>query len=376
MSITIDKKSSKFFKELPYKEAPYSKKNWGNPNHSLCSYQGKLKPALAYHLVKTFVPAGGTVFDPFAGVGTIPFEGALNGRHAYGMDISPLAYIVSNAKLHRNNRDTCLMYIRQLEDYILNTNIAQAYFENNAIFGFNKSLQEYYHPETFGEILKARVFVHEHFPETSEEMLVVSSLLHILHGNRPYALSRRSHPIVPYAPSGDFEYKNLIEKLTEKVEKSVSVELPTNFVEGEVFFSDSTKKWSDEIKDLDAIITSPPFFDSTRFYLANWIRLWFLGWDDNDFDTKPSEFVDEKQKASFNVYDSIFTQAKERLKNDGYFVMHLGKSKKCDMGEVLQTKARHWFNHARLYSESVDDIETFGIKDLGTVATHQYLIMH
>ena len=316
------------------------------------------------------------MFDPFAGVGTIPFEGALNGRHAFGMDISPLAFIVSNAKLHRNDHDTCLTYIRRLEDYILNANVAEAYFKNQAAFGFNKSLQDYYHPDTFKEILKARVFVQEHFPASSEEMLVVSSLLHILHGNRPYALSRRSHPIVPYAPSGDFEYKNLIEKLTEKVEKSVSVELPDNFVEGEVFFADSTTKWNNEIKDLDAIITSPPFFDSTRFYLANWIRLWFLGWNDNDFNTKPSEFVDEKQKVSFNVYDSIFTQAKERLKNDGYFVMHLGKSKKCDMGEILLAKARHWFNRVKLYSESVDDVETFGIKDLGTVATHQYLIMH
>ena len=38
--------------ELPYCREPYSKKNWGNPNHSLCSYQGKLKPAIANFLVQ------------------------------------------------------------------------------------------------------------------------------------------------------------------------------------------------------------------------------------------------------------------------------------------------------------------------------------
>ena len=65
-------------KELPYRQEPYSKKNWGNPNHSLCSYQGKLKPSIANFLVQTFVPPKGRVLDPFSGVGTIPFEAALN----------------------------------------------------------------------------------------------------------------------------------------------------------------------------------------------------------------------------------------------------------------------------------------------------------
>ena len=36
--------------------------------HSVCSYQGKMKPALAHFLVKTFVPAGGTVEDFSIGI--------------------------------------------------------------------------------------------------------------------------------------------------------------------------------------------------------------------------------------------------------------------------------------------------------------------
>jgi hypothetical protein len=44
---------------------------------------------------------------------------------------------------------------------------------------------------------------------------VFASLLHVLHGNRPYALSRRSHPLTPYAPTGPVEYKSLLRKLEE-----------------------------------------------------------------------------------------------------------------------------------------------------------------
>ena len=374
MSITSNWK--KFITELPHQELPYSKKNWGNANHSLCSYQGKLKPAIAHHLVTIFTNPGDKIFDPFAGVGTIPFEAALNGRISFGIDISPLAHIVSNAKLHKHDHALCMEYLKQLEEYITSTDLDDEYTRKHAGFGFNKTLQDYYDPQTFAEILKARKFIGEYYPDTPDKQLVIASLLHILHGNRPYALSRKSHPIVPYAPTGDFIYKNLIEKVSEKLTKSLNVELPNNFTEGEIYLGDSTKEWNDSICDIDAIITSPPFFDSTRFHLANWIRLWFMGWDSEEFNTEPQKYVDERQKKDFDLYNSIFQQATERLVTGGHFVMHLGKSKKCDMGEVLKSIAKPYFKSVKLYSESVTHCDKFGIKDLGTVTSHQYLIMH
>ena len=62
-----------FKQKLPHQQQPYSKRNWGHPLHSLCSYEGKMKPSLAHFLVDTFVPDGGTMLDPFAGVGTNSF---------------------------------------------------------------------------------------------------------------------------------------------------------------------------------------------------------------------------------------------------------------------------------------------------------------
>ncbi|MDR1973588.1 MAG: site-specific DNA-methyltransferase [Bacteroidales bacterium] len=359
---------------LPYQKEPFSKKNWGNPNHSLCSYQGKLKPAIANHLVTTFVPEGGTFLDLFSGVGTIPFEGALTGRKAYGIDISKPAYYISSAKVGKSNPEDCFEIIFDLENYI-NLNKSNADFNRWKNFGFNKTLQDYYEPQTFSEILSARDYFIKNQPKTTEEMLVISALLHILHGNRPYALSRRSHPIVPYAPTGNFEYKILTEKLKEKVLKSLKVELPDNFTNGKIFLQDTTKIWSQEITDLDAIITSPPFFDSTRFYLANWIRIWFAGWGIEDFKYQPRSFVEEKQKIDFSIYEPIFRQAKERLKKDGVFVLHLGKSVKCDMAKELQKVAKRWFKTADLFDESVAHCQTYGIKDIGTVTSHQYLVL-
>jgi adenine-specific DNA methylase len=89
----------RFKTDLPHQKPPFTKRNWGSPLHSLSSYHGKMKPALAYHLVNTFTEPGDVILDPFSGAGTIPFEAALNGRFAFAMDISQLSFARSQGKL-------------------------------------------------------------------------------------------------------------------------------------------------------------------------------------------------------------------------------------------------------------------------------------
>lgn len=370
-----ENKWNRFQTEIPHQQVPYSSRNWGHNNHSLCSYQGKLKPAIAHHLVNTFVPENGSVLDPFSGVGTIPFEAALAGKLSYGIDISLPAYYISYAKVNAPIPSISYAYINALTNFIKNNKCTKKEIDEVKTFGFNKKLSEYYEENTLNEILLARRFVKENFPSTPSEMLVVGSLLHILHGNRPYALSRNSHPIVPYAPTGEFIYKSLIEKLYEKVNRVINEELPLSFKNGKIFNQDSTIVWPQEINNLDAIITSPPFFDSTRFYLANWIRIWFTGWSEIDFKHQPKSFIDERQKVDFAIYESIFRQAKERMKKDGAFVLHLGKSNKCDMALELQKISKRWFKTADLFDENVAHCESHGIRDKGTVTSHQYLVL-
>ncbi len=364
-----------FTTKLPHQQVPYSSRNWGHNNHSLCSYQGKLKPAIAHQLVETFVPDNGSMLDPFSGVGTIPFEASLAGKKSYGIDISLPAYYISFAKVTAPVVSESYNYLNALSKFIKENKCTKKELDETKKFGYNKTLAEYYEKRTLKEILLARRFVKENYPNSPSEMFVVSAMLHILHGNRPYALSRRSHPIVPYAPSGDFIYKNLIEKVTEKLERVIKAELPINFRNGKIFNQDATTIWPQEINNIDAIITSPPFFDSTRFYLANWIRIWFAGWSENDFKYQPSSFVEEKQKNDFAIYEPIFRQSKERLKKDGVCVFHLGKSVKCDMAKELQKISKRWFKTADLFDESVAHCESHGFKDKGTVTSHQYLIL-
>lgn len=364
------------FKEtLPHQRGEMSRRNWGHSWHSMCSYQGKLKPAIARCLVDALMPeSGGRLLDTFSGVGTIPFEARRSGHTAFGFDISPAAEAISRAKLEQIDWSEVERLIEILEAKIARGRRRKLSTKKLEAIRFNGPLTAYFHEDTLQEILTARNYFLENKPKTGSSAIVFASLLHILHGNRPYALSRRSHPITPFAPSGPAEYRGLIGRLRKKVERCKAVKDDVPEIYGRSFFQDVTKDWPVAVDELDAIITSPPFFDSTRFYSANWMRLWFSGWEAKDFSARPTEFVDERQKKSFNIYDSIFKQANERLKVGGYFAVHVGKSNKCDMAAALQQIGERYLHLEDWFSESVEHCESHGIRDKGTVTHHQYLL--
>lgn len=366
---------SEFRTDLPHQHGDMARRNWGHSWHSMCSYQGKLKPAIARCLVDALMPdTGGRLLDTFSGVGTIPFEARLRGHTAFGFDISPAAVTISRAKLEKVDWKAADKLIHELEMLIETGRSKKRLGKNLEAIRFNGPLTAYFHKDTLREILIAREYFLKHKPVSGTSAVVFASLLHILHGNRPYALSRRSHPITPFAPTGPTEYRSLIQRLREKVErlKAGLVDVPE--VYGQSFFQDVTKEWPESVNELDAIITSPPFFDSTRFHTANWMRLWFAGWEAKDFANRPADFVDERQKKTFSIYESIFSQARDRLKTGGFFAVHVGKSTKCDMAAALQQIGERYLHLEDWFSESVEHCESHGIRDKGTVTHHQYLL--
>ena len=372
--MVYEEAAKKFMKELPYKTSPYDGRNWGNSWHSLCSYHGKLKPAIAHFLVSEFTKPGDVVLDPLCGVGTIPFEASLQGRIGIGNDLSELAYVVSKAKLERPPIEAVKKVLIDLQGNI-ETGKDDFTGAEYSDFGFNGKLPSYFHTETYKEILCARRYFLSKFIElTSAEAMVFSALLHVLHGNRPYALSRHSHPLTPYAPKGEFEYKRVIDKITRKINFNYNAEGFERFAEGKAVYGDYNQLINKEIK-ADSIICSPPFAGSIRFYMNNWMRLWLCGWEPENYKVADDIFIDNKQMKDFDIYYSFFEMCSNVLKKDGKVILHLGKTKKIDMAEELSLRAEKWFEVVYSAGECVEKNEKHGIKDKGATVEHQFLFL-
>ena len=378
-SKSFEDASKSFMNRMPYKQEPYNGRNWGHDWHSLCSYHGKLKPAIAHFLISEFTKPGDIILDPLCGVGTIPFEACLQGRIGVGNDLSEMAYIVTKAKLERPDYQEVMDEILKLSKYIdsyTHGNGIDADFAHYEGFGFNKTLKEYFHEKTFKEILAARQYYNGRFSLLSPaECMALSALLHILHGNRPYALSRTSHPLTPYAPKGDYIYKNLIEHLKDKIDIAYSNCDFDKYIHGQAILGDFTKITESLRRQADYIICSPPFADSIRFYMQNWMRLWMCGWETEDFKSADERFLDVKQQKNFDVYTPFFNMCHQVLNQHGKIILHLGRTAKIDMAEELAKKASPFFREVFRASEAVEQLEKHGVRDKGGTVEHQFLFL-
>jgi hypothetical protein len=307
-----------------------------------------------------------------SGAGTIPLEAFLNGRRAYANDLQELGYTLSSAKVSRPNRSKVIYELEKLLSFV-ELNHQEQDIKSFSGFGFNGKLGEYFEGRTFREIAVARGYIKTNKCDSVERALVYSSLLHILHGNRPYALSRRSHPVTPLKPTGDFEYRDMRSRLSEKVSRAMSSYDDRELLEGKSAFG--CFEDLDYRQTVDAVITSPPFAASTRFYIANWLRLWMSGWNPEDFSGKKERFVEHRQKTSFDVYASFFEKCNQWLKPNGIVIMHLGKTKKHDMAKELIAQCGKHFEVAHQFDEDVVGREKFGLKDQGATKAHQYLFL-
>lgn len=364
-----------FKNTFPHQQQPYSKREWGGPAHSMCSYQGKMKPALAHHLIECFSKPGDTIVDPFSGAGTIPFEACRMDRAGFGIDISSLGHILTLGKVGNTKPSKVEKLLCDLDTFIKTYRMTNEDQSGAAAVKFNSSIPDYFHVDTFREVIAARKFFLSRWDSGPEWALLYSSTLHLLHGNRPYALSRNSHPVTPYSPTGPFEYRALMPRLQEKLDRMKPELEKTDRAFGGSAQGDCTEIWPASIPRADVVITSPPFFASTRFYMTNWMRFWFAGWEREDFDDKPADYVETRQKVNLDIYRKFFAAARERLSDHGTLILHLGDSKKCDMGAELAKRVDPWFDVADCFTESVEHCESHGIRDKGSVTGHTYLVL-
>jgi hypothetical protein len=370
----VAERADLFVDQRPYSLSPYAARNWGGRLHSLCSYQGKLKPSIAHFLVKWFTRPGSVVLDPMSGVGTIPLEARRQERQPVASDLSDLAVAVSRAKIETIDQAACTTVLAELAAYIADDSSALDVLvrSEEADFGLNGVIAEYFHPDTLRELLLARRFFAEADVDRPDVACLITALLHVLHGNRPYALSRRSHPVTPLKPSGEFIYKSLVAHIERRLANTLP-ELAALPGGGRVVKADFAAL---PVKpgSVDAVITSPPFAQSLRFFSSNWMRLWFCGWKASDFRERPAGYLEAEQKRDFgSAYRRFFVAMHEVLAPDGLLVLHVGATPRFDMAEHLIPLLEPEFRLVYDGAEHLDGPESHGLSDKGSTVRHHFL---
>jgi len=260
------------------KPTVYSECTW----HQIAPYIGKMKSSMASSLIRQFTEPGQTIYDPFAGAGTIGLEGWIAGRPVVCGDLSPYAVALTRAKL-RPPRDA--------EDAIqrLEASWAKAVrLAKSVDLGDVPTwVSNFFHRRTLREVLALRTVL-----LGDRQWFLLSCMLGILHHWRPAFLSHPASHTVPYLmkkrfPRTNFPemyaYKPVYPRLLLKVHRAFLRTPDTDrHVRRVVRLADAAiPRASLSEQGISAIITSPPYMNSLSYARDNRLRLWFLGVPDH-----------------------------------------------------------------------------------------------
>ena len=286
--------------------------------HQLSPYIGKLKSVIARDLISRYSKPGALVADMFCGSGTVPLEAALLGRRVFASDASAYAMTLTRAKLQAPTNTELA-----LEELQSTLSIA----ETSPLPDLRRVprwVRQFFHPKT----LKESIRLIEQF-KRNQNYFFLACLLGILHHQRPGFLSYPSSHLVPYLRTKKFpksvhphlfEYRSIAPRLDSKVRRALKRAPQTGLYALVSGIAEDSIDVVDLPKNIDCVITSPPYMNALDYVRDNRLRLWFLG-------ETASTTSDRTLSSLRNFRSSIASlaiQLREKMRVGGFCVFVVG----------------------------------------------------
>jgi len=267
-------------------------KRWGHAFHAMCSYLAMFPPRLPHYFIQKFTRPGDVVLDPFCGRGTTPLQACLTGRIGIGVDLNPLAYVLTRAKVESPPLAHLEARLRTLE--------------NDMFYGETEQepphIQMLFHPSTLRQLVYLKQVLDLSDPCDN---FIAATILGILHGASSHDQERSSFLSIsmpntfsmsPNYIRGYIEAKGL-RQIPVNVFSAVRRKFKRLFVHEPPATCGFAYRESIENlpripnpylrkRQVKLIVTSPPYLRVVKYGLYNWIRLWFLNEDPTALDNR------------------------------------------------------------------------------------------
>lgn len=250
--------------------------------HALCPYFAMFPEDFAATWIERISKKGETIFDPFCGRGTAPFQALLMGRRAIAGDINPVAYCVTRAKTSAPLASSVRRRITTLETAYRRRGVVRRAAELPEFFKWA------FHRSTLSQL----VFLREELSWSVSDVdcMISALILGSLHGESeksPHYLSNQMPRTISTKPSYSVRFwkkhgyvapeRNVFDLVRSRIEYRYQSSPPKR--RGEVHLTDMRRipRLFGHRRKIRAVVTSPPYLNVTNFEEDQWLRLWFLG---------------------------------------------------------------------------------------------------
>lgn len=331
---------------LPWHGAP---RRWGHGLHSLCSYMAMFPPSIPHFFIRWLTQPGEVVYDPFSGRGTTVLEACLLGRAGLGSDANPMAWTLTAAKSNPPSRERLGLRIRELRNGMRPRSTLQV----------PEKIRILFHPSTLSQLvsLQDRMSMLR-----GDDRFIYAVLLGILHANAksdgtPRGLTVSMPNTFAMAPNYVKNYIRTHKLKAREVDVLSTVEAriealempPANFKRGSSWMQDVSKRiaWPEGTRKAKLIFASPPYLQVMKYGKLNWIRLWLLGYEPTDVDSKL--FTSSSLSKYLHFISTAIRQMERRLCANGYICLVIGDVR-CGKStlNLASEVARHCIGQTRL----------------------------
>lgn len=288
--------------------------------NGICPYFTMFPLSLPLSILKRHATEGEWVLDPFCGRGTTNYASRSLGLPSIGIDSSPVAVALSEAKLANATPASIIKLAQRILDEIsAPQSIPQDEFWQ---WAYEKSvlrvicrLREGLLKDCRSEsrkALRAILLGALHGPVTKTFLSYLSNQCPRTYAPKPkYSVGYwKKHQLLP--PKAD-----VMNIITRRANRYYPYEMPGR---GQIIFGDSrSEKLFSEIENkYKWVITSPPYYGMRTYLPDQWIRLWFLGGKaDVDYSvdgqvthTSQDEYADDLKRVWRNVAKKCTKNAK------------------------------------------------------------------
>ncbi len=316
-----------------------------HPFHSMSSYLGGFPPRIPRQIIEQWVPPRATVLDPFCGSGTTLLEAKLLGRTAIGVDLNPLAVALARAKLASVGLNDLLFRLSEL---------ARGFRGEAEMDDVPDALIPIFHRRTLAQLCYLRRQVSL---DTPEDAFLRGAVVGIMHGkvrrdgstaylsvDMPNTFSMSPNYVRHFVERNGLKAPpvDVFGKLRERCHWLLRSGPLSQSPRSQVLEGDATRipaaLEGSGIHTVGAIVTSPPYLGVLRYGAFNWIRLWFLGYSQNQIDSLLDGTDSLDTYLSFMA--SFLSSASRVMRPGGIVVLVIGDV--VEHGQHLHLAERVW----------------------------------
>lgn len=286
-------------------------------------YYAMFPSSFADDVIRKYTYCGDIVFDPFAGRGTSIYSAAKLDRIGIGIEINPVGWVYSKAKLKAAPLENVVNRIKRIQDH---STMFTSAANNLPIFYhycFSLDIRRF--------LLACRFFLR--WRESPVDWTAAAFVMIYLQGKTGQALSNQMRQTKSVSPAYAIKWWqdrdltppeiNPAEFLEKRIRWRYEKGVPKVSSASTVLMGDSTKRITFLARrhlnqKVRLLFTSPPYYRITNYHYDQWLRLWLLGFLPAEYQScGPNRGRFGNKDAYIKMLDYVFNKSANLLLKDG-----------------------------------------------------------